>query len=123
MMNQGMFVYDKSGNPQGSESLYSFWCQHPGANGNTLPACNLGTNDFPLDLSDTQIAFDSFEQKWVASTMASTSNTPLPTVHDVLFAVSTSASALDGTGAWERYDIPVCIGVNQVFPDQPILWI
>jgi hypothetical protein len=121
MLNQGMFVYDKSGNQQGSESLYSFWCQHPGANSKTLPACNLGTNAFPLDLSDTQVAFDYFKQKWVASTMASTSDTPLPTVHDVLFAVSTSASAVDGTGAWERYDIPVCIGVNQVFPDQPIL--
>jgi hypothetical protein len=121
MLNQGMFVYDKSGNQQGSESLYSFWCQHPGASGKTLPACNLGTSSFPLDLSDTQVAFDYFEQKWVASTMASTPDTPFPTVHDVLFAVSTSANALDGTGAWERYDIPVCIGVNQRFPDQPIL--
>lgn len=40
MLNQGLWVFDKSGNIQGGgpESLYQFWSGKPGANGQTLPA-------------------------------------------------------------------------------------
>jgi len=122
MLNQGLFVYNKSGQLQGGgpEPLYQFWCETAGANGQTLPACSEGGPNNQVALTDTQIAYDSFDSRWVVSTMAVT-NDQMATVHDVLFAVSTSANALDGAGAWERYDIPVCTSQNQKYPDQPIL--
>jgi hypothetical protein len=53
--------------------------------------------------------------------MAATNDYP-PTAHDLLFAVSTSSSAIDGPGAWDRYDIPVCdLPASNLVPDQPIL--
>ncbi len=123
LLNDGLSVYSKTGGLlQPHESLYQFWCGQPGASGHTLPACSAGSSTNQVSLADTQIAFDPFKSRWVASTMVATID-PLAMVqvHDLLFAISTSSSALDGTGAWERYDIPVCTGQNQKFSDQPIL--
>jgi len=119
MLNQGLWVFDKSGNIQGGgpESLYQFWCGMPGASGSLISACAAIGNPYPLKLTDTQIAFDSFDSRWLALTLAFNE---VKLGGDLLFAVSTSASALDGTGAWMRYDIPVCTGSN-FSPDQPIL--
>jgi hypothetical protein len=59
-LNQGLWVYDKYGANLngGPEQLYQFWCNSPGANSLTLPACSEGSVSNPLGLSDTQIAFD-----------------------------------------------------------------
>ncbi|HUY28975.1 MAG TPA: hypothetical protein VMV27_16315 [Candidatus Binataceae bacterium] len=124
MLNQGLWVFDKSGSNQngGPESLYQFWCNSPGANGQILPACSAIGNPYLVQLVDTQIAFDPFDSRWLATTLAI--KKPAET-GDLLFAISTSASAIDGTGAWMRYDIPVCPGSQNypynLYPDQPVL--
>ncbi len=122
LLNQGLWVFDKSGTVQGSgpESLYTFWCGSPGADGNPLPSCAAIGNPYPVDFTDTQIAFDPIDYRWLATTLII--NSILHT-GDLLFAISTGTSALDGTGAWQRYDIPVCTTSNNgyIFPDQPIL--
>ena len=118
MLNQGLFVYNKSGTPLGNEPIYQFWCGTGGANGQYLPPCPAAGNPNPLDLVDTQIAFDPFDSRWLATTLA-TKGPQGP--GDLLFAVSTGASALDGAGAWMRYDIPICTSGSNLFPDQPII--
>ena len=119
MLNQGLWVFNKSGNVQGGpEPLYQLWCGSVGANGQYLPPCPAAGNENPLELVDTQIAFDPFDSRWLATTLAIN---PVEKTGDLLFAVSTSTSAIDGTGAWERYDIPVCTSGTNLFPDQPIL--
>jgi hypothetical protein len=122
MLNQGLWVFNKSGTLQGSgpESLYTFWCGTVGANGNPLPACTAIGNPFPVQFTDTQIAYDAVDQRWLATTLIR--NTAKET-GDLFLAISTGTSALDGSGAWDRYDIPVCTTSNSGynFPDQPIL--
>ncbi len=120
LLNQGLWVFNKSGTVQGNESLYAFWCGTVGANGQYLPPCPAAGNQNPLNLVDTQIAFDPLDSRWLATTLA-TKGPQGP--GDLLFAVSTSASGLDGIGAWQRYDIPVCTTNNNgyILPDQPIL--
>ncbi len=122
MLNQGLWVFDKSGTVQGSgpESLYAFWCGSPGANGNPLPSCAAIGNPDPVNFTDTQIAYDSIDQGWLATTLILDS---IKHTGDLIFAISTGTSALDVSGAWERYDIPVCAANSNgyIFPDQPIL--
>ena len=120
MLNEGIFVYDKSGNPLGNKSLYQFWCGSPGADGNPLPACAAIANHF-VTIQDTQIVYDSYDQRWLGTTLLTDDNRQ---TGDLLFAISTGTSALDGSGVWERYDIQGICGANAgnyIFPDQPIL--
>ena len=123
MLNQGLWVFDKSGKNlnSGPESLYQFWCNTPGANGQFLASCPAGGNQQLVELTDTQIAFDPYDSKWLASTLVyyNLSNTG-----HLLLAISTTSSAIDVAGAWDRYDIPVCLtdpNHPNYIPDQPIL--
>ncbi len=73
-----------------------------------------------MTFTDTQIAYDPIDQRWLATTLAKNA---IRQTGDLLFAISTGTSALDGSGVWQRYDIPVCTSNNNGynFPDQPIL--
>jgi hypothetical protein len=118
LTNFGLWIYDKSGNPQPVdtfgdtvETTNQFWCGVTGANGQFLPGCPVIN---PEILTDTQIAWDPFEQRWLASTMLRNGPTGV-----LFFAMSTSTTAADTGLNWQRYSLPLCTGGGS--PDQPIL--
>ena len=75
-------------------------------------------------LADTQVAYDPFTQTWLASTLGHNANGQLDTLN---FAASTTSSAIDTPGNWNRYSFTIgsasCPNSTQpLFDyDQPIL--
>jgi hypothetical protein len=115
LLNQGLWVFSKSGGAVSScpnqtastpcQTLNQFWCPN-GANG--LPDCSSTAAPF-----DTQVAFDPFDQRWIATSESQDEST-------LYFAVSGTA---DAGGSWSLFSL----GQGSICPsgyptiDQPIV--
>jgi hypothetical protein len=114
-LNQGLWVYDKSMKLLYNEALSDFWCDTPGANGQSLPGCKTSP---PASLTDTQIAFDPLDQRWLATTLAYTQSNLNGVA--LYFAATTTTDAKDTPGNWNRWGLPACAAGYPVW-DQPML--
>ncbi len=107
MMNSGIWISDKSGNPYAGypESLTTFW------QANSPPVTD--------SLTDTQVAWDPAAQRWLATTLA------VPDTKDkgdLYFAFSKAADATQGWNVYKVADI--CSSSqngNFPLPDQPVI--
>jgi hypothetical protein len=76
LLNQGFWVFGKTGTMLKTETLNTFW------SANSPPPTNL--------LSDTQIAYEPLAQRWMATTLS------VPSTHDngdLFFAISNTSDA------------------------------
>ena len=118
LLNQGLWIFNKDGTAAVSgqttanpyETLNTFWCGRVGGNGQLLPGCGQQN----LLLSEPQIAWDSVDRVWLATTMAQGSSG----TGTLYFAYSVGPNANDTQGNWERWSTPLCNGQQS---DMPIL--
>jgi hypothetical protein len=107
MMNSGIWISDKSGNPYAGypESLTTFW------QANSPPVTD--------SLTDTQVAWDPAAQRWLVTTLAETAAYDNG---DLYFAFRKTSDATQG---WNVYNLAnICSDSqngNFPAPDQPVL--
>ncbi len=103
LLNSGIWVFNKQGQVQGTpETLSNFWF----------------TLSPQPKLTDTQVAYDPFAQRWLVSTLSLPTNL---SNGDLFFAFSQSS---DATMGWNFYKISnVCSSVDSAHPapDMPIM--